>query len=447
MTASAARPIPPLAKPRTGRLPVVTEQVMSNGLRVLVVRRPGVPLVELRLRIPFARKGGKGDAASLAHAQVLSDTLMSGTERRSATDIAADLQGLGSQLGVGVDPDRLSLSGSVLTRGFPGLLDVLGDLLASAAYPKKEVVGERDRLVTGLAMHRSQAGVVAREALLGRLYGAHPYAREVPAAEDVADVKPSQLRALHAKRVCPTGAVLVVVGDVTPARAFAEVERALGGWSTTGDGRAAPSAKALQPGATLLVDRPGAVQTTLRWARFTPGRTDPAYPALALANMVFGGYFSSRWSANIREDKGYTYGAHSGFEHPRAGTRLVLGSDVATEVTAPAVLESLYELGRVATVSVSQDELDQARRYAIGSLQVGIASQAGLASLVAMLDGAGLSVDFLRDYPVALQKVTVEDALAAAASYLRPQDLTAVVVGDASRVHEPLARLVPVELA
>lgn len=447
MTAPAARPIPALAKPRTGRLPVVAEQVMSNGLRVLVVRRAGVPLVELRLRIPFARRGGKDDTAAVARAQLLSDTLLSGTDRRSATDIAALLQGLGGQLNVGVDPDRLSLSGSVLSSGFGKILGLLGELLTSASYPKKEVVGERDRLVTMLAMYRSQAGVIAREALLGRLYGDHPYAREVPAAGDVADVKPNHLRALHAKRVSPTGAVLVVVGDVQPAKAFAEVERTLGGWSGTGAAKSAPSAAAPVPGGVLLVDRPGSVQSTLRWARFAPSRTDPGYPALALANMVFGGYFSSRWSANIREDKGYTYGAQSGFEHPVAGTRLVLGSDVATEVTAPAVLESLYELGRVATVAVAQDELDQARRYAIGSLQVGIASQAGLASLVAMLDGAGLGVDYLRDYPKALQAVTVDDALAAAATYLRPQDLTAVVVGDASRVHEPLSRLVPVELA
>ena len=444
---TVARPIPPLAKPRTGRLPVVTEQTISNGLRVLVVRRPGAPLVELRLRIPFARKGGKGDAAALAGAQVLSDTLLTGTSSRSATQIAEQVQGLGAQLSVGVDPDRLALSGSVLSSGFGPLLELVGDVLAHASYPKKEVVGERDRLVTGLAMYRSQAGVVAREALLARLYGAHPYAREVPAADDVAEVKAGRLRRLHAERVCPSGSVLVVVGDLQPARVFTEVERALAGWTAQAAAVEAPPAAPAAVGPALLVDRPGAVQTTLRWARFAPGRTDPVYPALALANMVFGGYFSSRWSANIREDKGYTYGAQSGFEHPRAGSRLVLGSDVATEVTAPAVLESLYELGRVATVAVDQDELDQARRYAIGSLQVGVASQAGLASLVATLDTAGLGVDYLREFPLALQRVSVDDALAAAAQYLRPDGLTTVVVGDAARIGEPLSRLLPTETA
>ena len=440
---TAPRPVPALGKPRTGRLPTVADQTLANGLRVLAVRRPGVPLVELRLRIPFAGKGEQ----HVARAQLLGDTLLSGTERRTASQIAVDLQSLGGQLNASVDADRLGISGSVLSTGFAGMLDLLGELLTSASYPKDEVVGERDRLVQELAIYRSQAGVVAREALLQRMYGSHPYGRELPEAEAVSQVKASQLRSLHEKRVAPAGSILTVVGDVQPAKVVGVVEKALAGWTADAKASETPKLPKAKPGPALLVARPGAVQSTIRMARNVPSRTSPEYAGLSLANMVFGGYFSSRWSANLREDKGYTYGTHSSFEHPPAGSRLVLSTDVATDVTAPSVLETWYELGRIATLPVEQDELDQARRYAIGSLQVGTASQGGLASLLSMLAGSGLGVDYLREFPKQLQAVTVDDVLAAASTYLVPKDLTTVVVGDLDVVGDSVARLLEVERA
>ena len=445
MTTPPARPLPALGRPRTGRLPKVADTTLPNGLRVLAVRRGGVPLVELRLRVPFAGPTGKAADAHLARAQLLGDTLLAGTERRDATRIAIDLQALGGQLSASVDADRLGISGSVLATGFPGLLDLLAELLTTATYPKVEVAGERDRLVQELAIYRSQAGVVAREALLRRMYASHPYGHELPPADAVRAVTSAQLRSLHTREVVPAGSVLTVVGDVQPARAVAQVEKALAGWTTTKRAGAIPAVPTPDRMPALLLDRPGAVQSTIRLARNIPPRTSPDYAPLSLANMVFGGYFSSRWSANVREDKGYTYGTHSTFEHPQAGSRLVLSTDVATDVTAPAVLETLYELGRMTTAPVSQEELDQARRYAIGSLQVGAASQGGLASLLSMLAGSGLGVDYLRDFPAQLLAVTVGDAAAAAAPNHQPRDLTAVLVGDAAVIAAPVETLLAIE--
>ena len=197
----------------------------------------------------------------------------------------------------------------------------------------------------------------------------------------------------------------------------------------------------------LLLDRPGAVQTTIRFGGAAPSRTDDGYAAAILGNLVFGGYFSSRWVSNIREDKGYTYSPHSAIDHPPAGSRLVAGADVATAVTAPALLETLYELGRIATVPVGQAELDQARRYAIGTLALSTASQAGLAGLISQLAGAGLGVEFLRDHPRALEKVTVEDVLEAGARWFAPSVLTPVLVGDTAVIADSLRTLVELETA
>ncbi len=425
------RPVPSLAKARTPKLPSVAERTLDNGLRVLAVRRPGVPLVELRLRVPFAGPSGKRQEAHTAQSQLLADTLLSGTDRRDAAQIATDLQALGGQLNASVDADRLGMGGSVLATGLPGLLELLGELLTTAAYPKDDVLGERDRLVQELAIYRSQPAVLAREALLYRLYGEHAYGRDLPTAAAISDVKPSQLRALHAKRVAPAGSILVLVGDLPPARLIALVETALSSWSTTAPKAATAPLPTPVAGPPLLVDRPGAVQTTIRMARPVPSRTAPDFAAMSLANLVFGGYFSSRWVSNIREDKGYTYSPHAQVEHPPAGSRLMISADVSTPVTGPSLLETYYELGRIATVPVDQSELDQARRYAIGSLALGTASQAGLASTISLLAGAGLGVEWLRDHPKALATVTVDEVLAAAQAYLAPTTFTTVLVGDA----------------
>ncbi len=444
---SMARTVPPLAKQRVAKFPTVTDTVLDNGLRVLAVRRPGVPLVELRLRVPFAAPSGKNCMTHVARATLLADTLLSGTDRRDATQIAVDLQTLGGQLSASTDADRLGMGGSVLSAGLPGLLELLSELLTSAAYPKREVEGERDRLVQELAIHRSSAGVVAREALMARMYGDHPYALDLPTAEAVEDVRPKHLRALHKARIAPAGSILTLVGDISPARATAQVAKALAGWSALGKSVETPLAPNQVGRTALLVDRPGAVQTTMRFGGAAPSREDPGFAAAVLANLVFGGYFSSRWVANIREDKGYTYSPHSGIDHPPAGSRLSAGADVATAVTAPALLETLYELGRIATVPVDQAELDMARRYAIGSLALGTASQAGLAGLLSQLSALGLGVQWLRDYPKALEAVTVDDVLVAGARWFSPSVLTLVLVGDTAVVADSLRTLVELETA
>jgi predicted Zn-dependent peptidase len=373
--------------------------------------------------------------------------MLSGTADMSTVDIAAALQEVGGGLAVGVDPDRLLISGNSLSTGLPRLLEVLAGVLTGATYPSGEVTAERDRLADRIEMAASQPAHAARKALLRRLYGTHPYAVQTPEPEEVRAVRPPALRTLHAGRVVPDGALLVLVGDVSPARTLDAVEAALQGWNGTADLAALKPAPDPEPGPLLLVDRSGSVQSSLRIGLGAIGRAEPEYPALQLANLVFGGYFSSRLVENIREDKGYTYSPHSSITHWQAGSVTVVDADVATEVTAPALLEMGYELGRIAALPPRQEELDQARQYAIGTLQLSVASQGGLAATLMTLAAAGLDLDWLYEQPTRLGKVTVDDVHAAASRHLAPSRAVTVVLGDAAVVAEPLAALGPVEEA
>ncbi|KWV32042.1 M16 family metallopeptidase [Micromonospora rifamycinica] len=431
------RALPALGPTRRLKLPRQAERRLGNGLTVIAVRRPAVPLVELRLWLPFGR-------THLARSAILAETLLAGTATLTATRIAAELQKVGGGLSAGVDPDRLMVSGAGLVTGLDRMLEILADVLTGASYPADWVQTERDRLVDRIQVAQSQPAQVVRTALLRRIYGRHPYAVQTPEPEQVRAVRPAALRRLHADRVHPAEAVLVLVGDVQPERALDAAEKALTGW--TGDSRGAdlPPAPPLEPGPLLLVDRPGSVQSSLRIALPAVPRTHPDHAALQLANLIFGGYFSSRWTENIREDKGYTYGPHSSVEHSVAGSVLVAGAEVATEATGPALLETTYELGRLASLPPGPEELEQARQYALGTLQLGISTQAGLAALTSAYAGNGLRLDFIAEHAARLAKATVDDVAEAAARYLAPAGAVVVVLGDAERVAGPLAALTAV---
>ena len=273
------------------------------------------------------------------------------------------------------------------------MLEILAAVLTDPAYPNAEVATERERLVDHIQVAQSQPAHLARTALLKRMYGRHPYAVQTPEPEQVRGVRPAQLRALHADRVRPDGAVLVLVGDINPEKAIDAAEKALGSWTGPGRDGDVPPTPPLEPGPLLLVDRPGSVQSSLRMALPALSRTEPDYAALQLANLVFGGYFSSRWVENIREDKGYTYGPHTSIEHFLAGSALLVSAEVATEVTGPSLLETLYELGRIASLPPGEEELEQARRYALGTLRLGMSTQAGLAALASMYASFGLRLE------------------------------------------------------
>jgi zinc protease len=438
--------VPPLAEPRPAPAPQVHETTLPNGLRLVVVPRPGVPLVELRLRVPFAASAPRQAAVHAARTAVLTGGVLLGTAAHDQLEIAQLLQAHGGELSVSADADRLLFSTTMLPDGLADVLGVLAELLGSATYPAGPVEAERARVGERIRIARSQPGVIARDALAARRYGAHPYAQQLPSVDLVDAVTPAALRRLHRDRVLPAGSTLVLVGEVDPLAASDVVGAALAGWVAEGKAVAAGPVPTPAPGPLELVHRPGAVQSNIRLGGPAPGRTDPELPAVRLASMVFGGYFSSRLVENIRERRGYTYSPRSGVEHLVAGSSFTVDADVATAVTGPALLETWYELGRMALTPVTEAELESARRYLLGSMALGTATHAGLASTLSALFGAGLSADWLADHQRALATVTVEEVTEASRRWLAPAGLTAVVVGDAEQAADQLRVLGPVEV-
>jgi zinc protease len=442
VTPVGPRPVPELSASRTAAHPQLLTRTIDNGLHVIAVRKPGTPLVEVRLRVPF----GGTTAAHSARAEVLAATLLLGTGSRTREQVDAELAMVGGHLDASVEPQRFSVSGSVLSTGLTVLLDVLAESLVEPAFRRHDVFGERDRLVEQLAIAASQPSTVARMHLQHRRFGTHPATREMPDAGTVGVVGVAAVRSLHAKALVPIGSTLVLVGDLDPSQAIKEVERALAGWSSSESARVLATPPAVVGGLVKAFHRDGAVQSQVRLSAAALERTSPDYAAGQLANLIYGGYFSSRLVENIREDKGYTYSAHSGFEFWPARAAVTVSFDTTTVSTAAALLEARYELGRLALNAPEPGEVESARNYALGTLATSLATQAGYASTLSSLAGLGLDVDWVRGHPARLAAVTVEDVARVAGSLLAPAAFLGVVVGDLDKIGSSLAAVGGVEL-
>ncbi|MGH9150687.1 MAG: M16 family metallopeptidase, partial [Acidimicrobiales bacterium] len=243
-----------------------------------------------------------------------------------------------------------------------------------------------------------------------------------------------------------TGGLLVLVGDLKPQRALDLAEASLEAWAPGSPSSELDAPAPMRPGPTVIVDRPGAVQTNVRIGGPAVPRGHPDHPALALANLVFGGYFISRLVENIRERKGYTYSPNSRVDQLRSASHFVVSADVGTDVTAAALVEIRYELGRMVTTLAEPAELLAAKRYLWGSLSMGIQTQSGLAGTLAMLARSGLDVRWLRDYPRQVHALDAAQVREAAARYLAPRGLATVLVGDVSVIGSAIEAFEPVDV-
>ncbi len=430
---------PPIGRLRAAKAPTVLEDELPGGVHSVFVSRRALPLVELRLVVPLAPDQIRKPALT----SVLSEALFAGTERHDRVALAEAIEGLGGRLVAHVDEDRLVVTGSVLAEHLQRFLELLTEVLTVPTYPEPEVRADSDRAADEMVIALSQPEVVARQALRRRMYAGHPYATPLPTPTALKRVKAADLRLLHQSLLAPPGAHLVLVGDFQAPRARGLTEDALGKWLRRKGSRDSDLAATgtPRPGPLELVARAGSVQSNVRLGGGAPSLSDPDWPAAALAGSVLGGMFSSRITANLRERNGYSYSPRSSFRHLRAGSSFVLAADVASAVTAASLVEIMYELGKVATTGITEDELELARRYVVGRFSFETATLPGLASTLAGLAIKGVGLDYLVKYPKGLIATTKGQVDEAAQRYLGPHGLATLVVGDPDIVRDQLSRV------
>ncbi|MFJ5557826.1 M16 family metallopeptidase [Streptomyces sp. NPDC093250] len=416
-------------------MPTPVDTVLANGLRVIAVRRPSTPMVELRMALPCA-----GDThARAAAAEVLVTTLL-----RDSPDGGEQLHSELARQGISLHASRsarwLDVSGSAPGQALRPLLDALTRALVSSSCGEGGMAQIRMRMQRQISVIRSQPHVIAQEALFAHCYGEVPGLQDVPLAADVARVTVAAVQELHRTVVRPRGAVLVVVGDLDPERAVADVASATAEWEDAGDPPPGPELPALRAG-IALVSRPGAVQSQVKLTRHVVPRADDRFPAVSLAALTFGGYFSSRLVTNIREEKGLAYRTDTGFQDHLNRLALAVDADTATDVTAEAFGEIAAELERLVDTPPLPAEIDAAREYTIGMAMLALTSQAGFASSVLTAVTLGHEPERVTRFPQMLRDVTTDEVADAARAFFRPDTFSGVVVGDAERIEPGLRAL------
>ena len=441
----AGGPTPSFTPPRPERAG------LSNGMEVIVVRKPELPLAAFMV---MAKSGATADPAGLPGlASFAAAMLTEGTATRNSQQIAAAFEHIGARLTGEARKEVTLLASETLQRHLPHALELAADVVRNANFPEHELERIRRERLTDLRRAKDDAGYLA-DANFGTLAlgAASPYAHSnfgneaAVSAAVRADLVGSSGSALRPDRMC-----LLAAGAVTLEEAVRLAEECFGDWTAPASaGAGAMPAGAAVGGADTagggpriyLIDKPGAAQSVIRAGMPVMERNHADFMPLSALNYAFGGQFSARLNQNLRQDKGYSYGYNSGISWYNAPSLLGAGGSVQTEVTGAAVSETLREFADISgNRPLTAAELDDAKAGLRLGYPAGFERPAQLLSRLLRLAQFNLPDDHFTNFEQRLDAVSLAEVRRVGAEYLSPQRLAILVVGDRERVAGPLREL------
>jgi predicted Zn-dependent peptidase len=431
-SAVAILPPPVPGAPPRPRVPRPERWTLANGLRVVALPKPGVPQVVLRLVIPA---GGAADPRSHpGTAALVAHLLTEGTQSMSADALNARLDLLGAAMHAVVGHDWAEVEAILLAETLDEGIALLAEVATRPAFPEKETERVRAESLDALIAREDEPANVADDRAALEVFGPdHPYGHpSFGTAEGIRTVPREALAAFHHAHYRPRGSFLVAAGEFDTAELRARLDAAFAGW--TGDApRVGYPADAPSPpnaGQTVVSPWAEAAQSEIRIAGVGVERRSDDWFTAAVANYILGGStITGRLGANLREDKGWTYGARSSFHPGLALGGWEAATAVDVEVTADAVAEMIGEMGRMAREAVPDDELRRAKDALILSLPRAFETPSGLAGRFVTVEAFGLPDDYWEAYADRIEAVTADDVLRIARRCFDPDRLVRVVVG------------------
>ena len=425
-------PPAPLA-PRPISLPSPHETTLSNGLSVVVVEDSRLPLVSFRLAFRF------GDAHDPSNLPGLSDMLAGllteGTESRTSRQIADEVARMGATLTAGASSDYTTVAGSALSRYDDAILELLADVTMHPSFPEHEVELVRQNSKESLKQQRAQPSFLAMEMVSKVMFGDHPYSVVAPTPESIDATKRDDIAKFHRAKYVPNNAVFIVVGDVRATSIIKSIEGLFGNWQSgepVQDNFPEPPVRTTR--STHLIDRPGSAQSNIVIANHGITRTSDDYFPFLLMHTVFGATASSRLFMNLREEKGYTYGAYSNLDARRTAGTFRSSAEVRTPVTGDSLKEFFFELQRIRNEPVSKKELEDAKSYLTGVFPIRLETQEGLVDQLVQIKMLALGDNYLNEYRDRVNAVTVKEIQRVAQEYVQPDKVALIIVGDGAEL-------------
>jgi len=425
---------PPPAAPRQLQIPKPVEKTLANGLRVIVIEKKGVPLVAARLLI---KSGGEADPANLPGlADTTASLLTKGTTTKSAEEIARGIEALGATLDTGAGWDESSADVSVMSSQLPQALGFLADVVRHPTFKQEEIDRLRQQNIDALSVAMKQPGRLASFVMAHVIFGAGPYGHNLGGTpQSLAAIKRDDIVAFHRNYYRPDAAILVLGGDIAPAKAFAIAQELFGGWKPSPGSHPMPAAwlKGFPSPHVVVIDMPAAGQAAVVVGRPGLARNDSAYHLSLVTNSILGGGYSSRLNEEIRIKRGLSYGANSSFDLRRdvgPFTATVQTKNESAGEVAGLVIDELNKLG---TTPVEDAELGPRKAVLIGGFGRQLETNSGLVGRIGTLALYGLSLDEINRYISGVQAITAADIQKFAAAHLGGNDASIVIVGDAKK--------------
>lgn len=422
------------------RVPTWSKTQLANGATLIVSERHNLPLVSFSITFLGGANqfevAGKRGVASLTTAM-----LTEGTKTRTGDQLSDELQLLGTGIGANVGGEEGSISFVSTTKNFDATLALLADMMLNSTFPAEALERLRARTLVNLTQAKDQPTVVGSQVFAKILYGgAHPYGQRM-SETSVKAITRDDIVAFQKAYYQPGRAIITVVGDVNAAKIKTSIEKGLAAWTKAGEKPKFdyPSLPQLQPATIYLVDKPGAAQSVFNIGLPGPPRDTPDYFALQVLNTILGGQFQSRLNANIREQKGYSYGVNSGFGFGKGPGAFRAGGSIFIDKTDAALIEFMKEFkGIVGEKPITDEEIKTAKESLIQGLPQRFASVSAISNAITSLTVQGLPDDYYQTFAKNVSAVTKEDLLRVAKQYIDLKHLAIVIVGDRTKVEGPL---------
>jgi zinc protease len=432
--------VPAAGKTPELHVPVWTKMSLANGATLIVSERHGLPLVAFS--ITFVGGANQYEAADRRGlASMTTAMLTEGTTTKTGDQLSDALQLLGSNVRANIGAEEGTMGFLSTTRNFDGTLAVLADMMLNSTFPSDALERLRSRILVGLTQAKDQPTIVGAQVFAKVLYGdTHPYGQRSSEAS-VKAITRDDVVAFQKAYFQPARAIITIVGDVSAAKAKASVEHALAAWTKAGDKAnfEYPKLPERRPATIYLVDKPGAAQSVVNIGLPGPPRNTPDYFALQVLNLILGGQFQSRLNANIREQKGYSYGVSSRFAYGKGPGSFNAGGSVVSGKTDLALIEFMKELhGIVGDRPITDEELQTAKDALIQSLPQRFSSVAATGGSITSLVTQGLPDDYFQNYAKSVSAVTKADLMRVANLYIDLNHLAIVIVGDRASIEAGL---------
>ncbi|KHK93467.1 M16 family metallopeptidase [Novosphingobium malaysiense] len=431
-----AKEVPPApSAPRPFTLPQMTTYTLDNGMKVTLIPYGNVPKVNI---LAAVQTGNIDDDGNVWLADLTGALMQKGAAGMDASQMAEAAAGMGGNLSLSTGLNLTTANMDVLSEDAPQAIGLIADLLQRPDLEVDQLEKVRADLLRNVAVAKSTPESIASEAFQGAIYPDHPYGRVFPTQEQLAGYTLDQVKAFHAQNFGAARTHIYVVGQYDEAGVREAIAKAFGDWKSGAAATSLPAPVNAAP-KVVLIDRPGAPQSqVIIGKRVDKPGGDVAFKAM---NTLLGGYFSSRITRNIREDKGYTYSPHGVLSDRVEGAHWLEEAAVTAESTGPAITEIYKEVRRMRDEPPTAGEVQGIKNYMNGTFVIGLASRGGMAGSLATYDLLGLGADYMNSYVGKVSALTASDLQNVAKQELPTDRMSVVVVGPLESVRPQLERV------